>query len=145
MCNADQCRSMCDQISDINPKCFSIKTNTGIDQCLKFDRTLISIDRHCTLISHVLKDAFLRHTLHILDLHGSVCHASVTPIMSFVEPSRQLDVVIIFTNNFWFVPHDRWRAHDFFVGCRAISFQKHFTGVGATTGAGAAAGAGAPV
>ncbi len=58
----------------------------------------------------IFKDAFLWHTLHVLDLHGSACHASVTLIMfsharHFAEPSRQLDVVIIFTNNFWFVPH----------------------------------------
>ena len=51
----------------------------------------------------IFKDAFLRHMLHVLDLHGSACHASVTLIMfsharHFAEPSRQLDV-IIFTNN----------------------------------------------
>ncbi len=46
MCNADQCRSMCDQC-EIN-----IEKHFG--SMLEFDHTLIPIDWHGTLIHHVL-------------------------------------------------------------------------------------------
>ncbi len=64
MINADQYRSMPDQISGIDPKCISIKINANqstlifIDQhwcqCHRFDPALIDIDWHGLLIQHTL-------------------------------------------------------------------------------------------
>ena len=50
MINADQCRSMADQISSIDPKYRSIKIN--VDQCRSMltNASLISIGHHCDLI-----------------------------------------------------------------------------------------------
>ena len=44
MCNADQCRSMCDQISDIDPKYFSIKKHWEV---------LIGLDQHRSLLRSI--------------------------------------------------------------------------------------------
>ncbi len=67
MCNADQCGSMYDKILsiDTNVSHWSLLRSI-LDQCKRFDRTLIHIviDRHCTLIHHVLRVLAMHNHWH---------------------------------------------------------------------------------